>query len=100
MPTRQSKRGRLWLNDGTCVRLRAERVNHAWSSVFVHHLPDGGRAVHMLNVLGEFSRKSLAIRVRRRPSFADGIDVPSDLFILRGNPVWIRSERNVRRGEG
>jgi HTH-like domain len=29
VPPRQPKRGRLWLNDGSCVRLRPERANHA-----------------------------------------------------------------------
>ena len=100
MPTRQPKRGWLWLKDGTCVRLRAERANHAWSYDFLHHRTDGGRAVHMLNVLGEFSRESLAIRVCRKPSFANAIDVPSDQFILPGIPAWIRSERSGRRVDG
>lgn len=31
VPARQPKRGRLWLNDGSCVRLRVERANHVWS---------------------------------------------------------------------
>ena len=31
VPTKQPKRGRLWLNDGSCVRLRPERPNHVWS---------------------------------------------------------------------
>ena len=46
----------------------------------------------MLNVLGEFTRESLAIRVRRKLPFADVIDVLTDLFILRGIPAWIRSD--------
>ena len=28
VPARQPKRGRLWLNDGSCARLRAEHPNH------------------------------------------------------------------------
>ncbi len=31
VPSKQPKRGRLWLNDGSCIRLRAERPNHVWS---------------------------------------------------------------------
>jgi putative transposase len=31
VPARQPKRGRLWLNDGSCVRLRPERPNHVWA---------------------------------------------------------------------
>jgi putative transposase len=33
VPTRQSKRGRLWLNDGSCVRLRPERANEVWAEL-------------------------------------------------------------------
>jgi len=28
VPKKQPKRGRLWLNDGSCIRLRPERPNH------------------------------------------------------------------------
>ena len=66
VPARQPKRGRLWLNDGSCVRLRAERPDHVWSYDFVHHRTHDGRAFRTLNVLDEFTRESLAIRVRRK----------------------------------
>ncbi len=32
VPGKQPKRGRLWLNDGSCIRLRAERADHVWST--------------------------------------------------------------------
>jgi putative transposase len=35
VPQKQRPRGRLWLNDGSCVRLRPERANHVWSYDFV-----------------------------------------------------------------
>ena len=35
VPTKQPKRGRLWLNDGSCIRLRPKRPNHVWSYDFV-----------------------------------------------------------------
>ena len=92
VPGKQPKRGRLWLNDGSCVRLRAERADHVWSYDFVHHRTYDGRAFCMLNVLDEFTRESLAIRVRRKLSSADVIDVLTDLFILRGVPAYIRSD--------
>jgi len=31
VPKRQPKRGRLWLNDGSCIRLRPEHRNHVWA---------------------------------------------------------------------
>ena len=75
VPGKQPKRGRLWLNDGSCVRLRAERADHVWSYDFVHHRTHDGRAFRTLNVLDEFTRESLAIRARRKLSSADVIDV-------------------------
>jgi len=35
VPARQPKRGRLWLNDGSCIRLRPEHRNHVWAYDFV-----------------------------------------------------------------
>ena len=43
-----------------------------------------------MNVLDEYTRESLAIRIRRRLSSVDVIDVLTDLFILRGPPADIR----------
>ena len=92
---KQPKRGRLWLNDGSCVRLRAERADHVWSYDLVHHRTHDGRAFRTLNVLDEFTRESLAIRVRRKLSSVDVIDVLTDLFILRGIPAYIRSDNGL-----
>ena len=92
VPEKQPKRGRLWLNDGSCIRLRAERADHVWSYDVVHHQTHDSRAFRMLNVLDEFTRESLAIRVRRKLSSIDVIDVLTDLFILRGIPAWNRSD--------
>lgn len=92
VPPKQPKRGRLWLNDGSCVRLRAEYVNHVWSYDFVHHRTNDGRAFRTLNVLDEFGRECLAIRVKRKLNSTDVIDVLTDLFILRGVPAYIRSD--------
>ncbi len=53
----------------------------------------------MLNIIDEFTRECIAIRVDRRLKATDVIDVLSDLFILRGVPDHIRSD-NVLRAEG
>jgi transposase InsO family protein len=92
VPRRQPRRGRLWLNDGSCVRLRPERPNHVWSYDFVEDRTHDGRKYRMLNVLDEFTRECLAIRVDRKLGSVDVIDVLSDLFILRGVPGHIRSD--------
>lgn len=89
---KQPKKGRLWLNDGSCVRLKAEHRDHVWSYDFVHHRTDGGKAFRTLNILDEFSRECLEIRVKRRLNSTDVIDALTDLFILRGVPKYIRSD--------
>jgi len=92
VPSKQPKRGRLWLNDGSCIRLRAERANHVWSYDFVEDRTHEGRKYRMLNIVDEFTHECLAIRIDRRLKSADVIDVLSDLFILRGVPEHIRSD--------
>lgn len=57
VPQKQAKKGRLWLNDGSCVRLRPEYRNHVWSYDFVHCRTDDGKVLRTLNILDEFSRE-------------------------------------------
>ncbi|MDB5315882.1 MAG: integrase, partial [Rhodospirillales bacterium] len=105
VPARQARRGRLWLADGSCVRLRPERANHVRAYDFVEDRTRDGRKVRMLNVVDEFARECLAIRVGRQLKAADVVDVLADLFILRGIPGHLRSDNGpefvakaVRRG--
>ncbi|WP_288992835.1 IS3 family transposase [uncultured Marinobacter sp.] len=92
VPMKQPKKGRIWMNDGSCVRLRPEYRNHVWSYDFVHHRTDDGRAFRTLNILDEYSRECLAIRVKRKLNSIEVIDALTDLFILRGIPAYIRSD--------
>ncbi|MGY6251461.1 IS3 family transposase [Bosea thiooxidans] len=92
VPARQPKRGRLWLADGSCIRLRAERPNHVWSYDFVEDRTHDGRKYRMLNIIDEFTHECLAIRIDRKLRAIDVIDVLSDLFILRGVPEHVRSD--------
>ena len=92
VPMRRPKRGRLWLNDGSCVRLRPERPNHVWSYDFVESRTHDGRKFRMLNVIDEFTREALAIRIDRKLKSTDVIDLLSDLFVLRGVPGHVRSD--------
>ncbi|WP_091890196.1 IS3 family transposase [Methylobacterium sp. yr596] len=92
VPARQPKRGRIWDGDGSCLRLRAERRDHVWSYDVVEARTHDRRKFRMLNVVDEFTRECLAIRVARKLKAADVIDVLSDLFILRGVPGHIRSD--------
>ncbi|WP_427024574.1 IS3 family transposase [Aureimonas ureilytica] len=92
VPAKQPKRGRLWLNDGSCVRLRPERPNHVWSYDFVEGRTHDGRKFRMLNMIDEFTRECLCIRIDRKLKSSDVIDVLSDLFILRAVPGHVRSD--------
>jgi putative transposase len=93
VPPRQPKRGRLWLNDGSCVRLRPERANHVWAYDFVEDRTRDGRRFRMLCVVDEFTREALAIRVARKLGAADVIDTLADLFVARGAPAHVRSDQ-------
>ena len=92
VPAKQPKRGRLWLSDGSCIRLRAERPNHVWSYDFVEDRTHEGRKYRMLNVVDEFTHECLAIRIDRRLKAIDVIDTLSDLFVIRGVPEHVRSD--------
>lgn len=92
VPMKQPKKGRLWLNDGSCVRLRPEYRNHVWSYDFVHCRTEDGKVFRTLNILDEHSRECLAIKVKRKLNSGDVIDALSDLFIMRGVPGYIRSD--------
>ena len=92
VPRKQPKKGRLWLGDGSCLRLRPEHPNHVWSYDFVEDRTHDGRKYRMLNVIDEFTRECLAIRVGRKLNSVDDVDLLSDLFILRGVPGHVRSD--------
>lgn len=92
VPKKQPKRGRLWLNDGSCIRLRPERVNHVWAYDFVEDRTHEGRKFRMLCVVDEFTREALAIRVGRRLNSADVIETLAELMLERGTPAHIRSD--------
>ena len=92
VPQKQPKKGRLWLNDGSCVWLRPEYRNHVWSYDFVHCRTDDGKVFQTLNIIDEFSRECLAIKVDRKLNSTNVIDALTDLLILRGAPAFIRSD--------
>ena len=92
VPARQPKRGRLWLADGSCVRLRAAHRNHVWSYDFVFETTSDGRKLKLFNVIDEFSRECLTIRVGRNFKASDVIYTLADLFLEYGIPEHIRSD--------
>ena len=92
VPKKQPKRGRLWLNDGSCIRRRPEYRNHVWSYDFVADRTHDGRPLRMLTVIDEYTRECLAIEVQRSLNSQDVLDVLRDLFVQRGTPAYIRSD--------
>ena len=92
VPKKQPKRRRLWLNDGSCVRLRPTHRDHVWSYCLVMDRTSEGRAFRMLTIVDEYSRECLAIDVARKLTSEDVLERLSDLFVRRGVPEHIRSD--------
>jgi transposase InsO family protein len=92
VPRKQPKRGRLWLADGSCARLRPERPNQVWAYDFVQDRTHDGKVLRMLVVVDEFSRECLAIRVERRLGSDEVLEVLAELFVRHGPPEHIRSD--------
>lgn len=92
VPQKQRPQGRLWLNDGSCIRLRPERPNHVWSYDFLCARTHDGRSLRMLTLIDEFTRECLAIRVARRLGRYEVIEALADVMLFRGIPEHIRSD--------
>ena len=92
VPRRQPKRGRLWLADGSCIRLRPERANHVWAYDFVAEHTHDGRPLKLLTVIDEYTHECLAIRVARSMTANDVLWVLADLFLEYGIPEHTRSD--------
>jgi transposase InsO family protein len=95
VPAKQPKRGRLWLNDGSCVRLRPTHRDHVWAYDFVQDRTHDGRVLRMLVLVDEFSRECLAIDVARRMTSEDVLERLAFLMATRGVPEHIRSDNGA-----
>jgi putative transposase len=92
VPLKQKPRARLWLNDGSCIRLRPEHRNHVWSYDFVEAQTRDGRKLRLMTLIDEFSRECLAIRVARRINGMGVLETMADAMIVLGVPEHIRSD--------
>ena len=92
MPRKQPKRGRLWRNDGSCVRLRPTHRNHVWAYDFMAARTHNGRPFRILTILDEHTREGLAIKVARRIRSDDVLESLLDLFVAHGVPDYIRAD--------
>ena len=95
VPQKQRPRGRLWLNDGSCIRLRPERRNHVWSYDFVEAQTHDGRKLRLMTLIDEFTRECLAIRVARRINSFGVLETMADVMLTRGVPEHIRSDNGA-----
>ena len=92
VPQKQRPRGRLWLNDGSCVRLRPERPNHVWSYDFVSGRTEEGRKLRILTLIDEYTRECLAPPVERRMGSRQVIQTLSEEMLWKGIPEHLRSD--------
>lgn len=92
VPKKQKPRGRLWLNDGACVRLRPQHPNHVWSYDFVSSTTHDGRSLRTLTLIDECTRECLALKVERRLGSLEVIETLADVMLTRGMPQHIRSD--------
>jgi hypothetical protein len=96
VPRKQRPRGRLWLDNGSCIRLRPERRNHVWSYDFVEAQTHDGRKAPLMTLIDEFTRECLAIRAARRINSLGVLETMADVMIARGVPEHIRSDNGGR----
>jgi putative transposase len=92
VPQKQPKRGRLWLNDGSCIRLRPQRRDHVWAYDFVSGRTHDGVPFKMLTLVDEYTRECLAIDVARKLTSDDVLERLAWLMATRGVPEHIRSD--------
>ena len=92
VPQKQPKRGRLWLTDGSCIRLRPNHKDHVWSYDFMVERTAEGRAFRILTIIDEYTRECLVTLSQRRITSQDVIEQLFYLFIFRGTPQHIRSD--------
>lgn len=90
VPKKQPKRGRLWLNDSSCIRLSPTHRNHVWSWDFVFDRTRDGRTLKLMVVMDEYSRQCLAIHVARRIRSQEAMEVFAELMVQHGVPEHIR----------
>jgi putative transposase len=92
VPKKQPKRGRLWLSDGSCIRLRPTHRDHVWSYDFLFDRTRDGRTVKIMTVIDEYTRECLALRAARSLDSENVLEVLDDLFMRRGIPEHVRSD--------
>lgn len=89
---KQKKKGRLWLNDGSCIRLRPEYPMHVWSYDIVEDKTHDGKKLRILNIIDEHTRECHASYVARRITSRQVIECLGEVFLQKGIPEYLRSD--------
>lgn len=95
VPKKQKPRARLWLNDGSCIRLRPAHPHHVWSYDFVAARTHDGRSLRLMTLIDEYTRACLAIKVARYQNSLSVIEALADAMLLNGVPQHIRSDNGA-----
>ncbi len=95
VPAKQRKRGRLYLHDGSCIRIQPCWENHVWSYDFVSGRLHNGKKFRMLTVIDEYSRRCLAIKVDYQLKADQVLEALAELFLANGVPDYIRSDNGA-----
>ena len=85
----------MWLNDGSCIRLRPEHANHVWAYDFVADRTHDGRAFRVLTIIDEYTRECLAVVVGRKLNSADVLGTLAEWFVKYGMPEHLRSDNGA-----
>ena len=92
VPQKQKKRARLWLTDGSCLRLRPEHAKHVYSYDMVHDRTSDGKSYRILNIIDEYLRECLCCYVARHIRWQNIQEQLTNVFSKYGTPEYIRSD--------
>jgi len=95
VPQKQPKRGRLWLNDGSTLRLQPQFAKHVWSYDFMQDRTHDGKTFRILNIIDEYTRECMLAKAARRFNHEDVMACLTHLFCEHGVPVHIRSDNGT-----
>jgi len=92
VPQKQPKQKRLWLNEGSCIRLRPAYRDQVWRYDFVADRTSDERKLRLLTIIDEYRRECLAIDVGRKMTSDHVMERLTQLFVDRGVPAYLHSD--------
>ncbi len=85
-------RKRRRLGNGQAARLRATKANEVWAIDFQFDETADRRRIKLCNIVDEYTREALAIRVDRTCTAEGLVAVIEDLVLTRGAPEYLRAD--------